>query len=216
MSTPSKVPAHEAVVKIIEEAMEKARRDATYYALEYLKRKEDMNEYNNPLGRELPKKVDDEMIKSAAEQRDGIWASRRVDGRSLDKTAMLLAFQAFDGKFRRGGITPAFIHPKRVVDRLRNEDESVRAAAWLHDVVEDTDVTMRDIKEQAFPIEVLTAVDLLTKKKGQPYEKYLSAVKAHPIARKVKIADMLDNISDDPTPEQIRKYAKGLLYLTEP
>lgn len=63
---------------------------------------------------------------------------------------------------------------------------------------------------------VVTAVEILTKRKGLPYLEYLYGVRANPIARKVKIADMLSNLADNPTPKQIRKYAEGLLFLTEP
>lgn len=59
-------------------------------------------------------------------------------------------------------------------------------------------------------------VSLLTKdQSGLSYEEYLARVRANPIACRVKVADMLHNLSDSPTQKQILKYARGLLILLE-
>jgi len=52
-------------------------------------------------------------------------------------------------------------------------------------------------------------------RKTKSYEDYLEDVKKNPLARTVKIADMLSNLADNPTKNQIIKYSKGLLYLHE-
>jgi hypothetical protein len=54
---------------------------------------------------------------------------------------------------------------------------------------------------------------MLTKTEGAKYEDYLAAIRRDPIARKVKVADMLANLGDSPTERQVLKYAKGLIIL---
>jgi len=56
-------------------------------------------------------------------------------------------------------------------------------------------------------------VELLTKNDGLEYEQYLRRIKSDPVAKRVKIADMLANLGDRPSERQIVKYAKGLLIL---
>jgi (p)ppGpp synthase/HD superfamily hydrolase len=90
------------------------------------------------------------------------------------------------------------------------------AAAWLHDVIEDTGLAAQELLEAGMPPEVVEVVTLLTHPESQEYDSYLAAIAAHPIAKRVKIADMLTNLSDQPTDKQIVKYAKGLLKLVSP
>jgi (p)ppGpp synthase/HD superfamily hydrolase len=114
------------------------------------------------------------------------------------------------GQFRRDGITPYINHPAAVADAV--ESDYAKAVAWLHDVLEDTHVTVRDL-ELIFPTQIVDAVIALTMQYGQSYEKYMEAVAKHPIARLVKIADIKHNLSDDPTEKQVRKYADALRFL---
>ena len=100
--------------------------------------------------------------------------------------------------------------------RLQGEGEEVICAGWLHDTLEDAAEKVQHLLRSGMPKPIFDAVHLLTKKAGVPYEIYLAEVKSNEIARKVKIADMLHNLSDQPTKQQIIKYAKGLLYLVEP
>lgn len=129
--------------------------------------------------------------------------------------AKLLATRWHAGQFRRDGFTPYTVHLSRVAQRVSGDVDAC-IVAWLHDIVEDTSVTLEELRcaeGGGFPDLVLEAVDLLTKKEGVTYEDYLAAIKQHPLACKVKISDMLDNLSDNPTRKQIIKYTKGLLYL---
>jgi len=131
---------------------------------------------------------------------------------SIVSLAREIATEAHEGQFRRDGVTPYIRHPEAVAARVAG-DSLAEAAAWLHDVVEDTDVTMDDLSARGIPAEVLEVVRLLTHSNGLSYERYLSAIAAHPIAKKVKMADMITNLSDRPSDRQIVKYAKGLLTL---
>jgi len=127
--------------------------------------------------------------------------------------AELLARRAHEGQFRRDGITPYIKHPEGVAERLKGESDEVVAVAWLHDVLEDTKMTEAILLQEGLSIAVVQAVSVLTKQKGQLYWAYLAELNKNPIAKKVKIADMLHNLSDSPTEKQIIKYCKGLIYL---
>lgn len=86
---------------------------------------------------------------------------------------------------------PYIDHPARVVARVQG-DELLEAIAWLHDVVEDTDVQLTDLQTQ-FPAEVVEAVDAITRRSGEPRTAYYARVASNPLARRVKIADIDDN-----------------------
>lgn len=132
---------------------------------------------------------------------------------SLAKLAMEVAMRAHAGQTRRDGVTPYITHPMAVAAALAMESGEVVAAALLHDVLEDTKETPATLHAAGIPDSVIKSVTLLTKKKGVSYAEYLGALKLDAVARKVKIADMLHNLSDTPTERQVAKYAKGLLVL---
>jgi (p)ppGpp synthase/HD superfamily hydrolase len=127
--------------------------------------------------------------------------------------ASSIARKAHEGQFRRDGITPYITHPEAVAKSLEGEHPDVIAATWLHDVLEDTEVTISELKNAGIPVRVIEAVALLTRWDGQPYEEYLQWITQDEIARKVKIADIRHNLSDAPTEKQIAKYGKALLIL---
>ncbi|MFC0674041.1 HD domain-containing protein [Brachybacterium hainanense] len=89
-------------------------------------------------------------------------------------------------------------HPQRVADRAaiiapaQLREEAV-AAAWLHDVVEDTGVTLEDLAAAGMPPLVVEAVDRVTKRPGLPQPAYFAGIRAHPLALIVKTADLIDN-----------------------
>ena len=88
-------------------------------------------------------------------------------------------------------------HLSRVAGRLSGDDQIV---AWLHDVIEDTEYEMSDIKSY-FPDNIASAVDAITKRNGETYAAYLKRVKSNDMALRVKLADIADN-SD---PERLAK-----------
>lgn len=129
-----------------------------------------------------------------------------------------LAHKIHANHFRRDNTTPYVTHLQKVVDILRQRGELnviAYAAAWLHDSVEDGLTTIEQLSCDGVEWEVLNIVELLTKKKDTDYYAYLSTIKDNEIATRVKIADMLANLSDDPTDKQIKKYAIGLQFLLE-
>ena len=107
----------------------------------------------------------------------------------LTNAAMKLAYRAHQGQTDKSGI-PYIFHPMHLAEQM--DDEFSCCVALLHDVVEDTDVTMEELKA-IFPPEVTDAVALMTHAYGVDYFDYVRAIKANPIARKVKLADLAHN-----------------------
>lgn len=101
-----------------------------------------------------------------------------------------IAREAHTGQLDKIG-HPYIEHPERVAARVAGDDVLV-AIAWLHDVVEDTSVTLTDL-EALFPREVIEGVDALTKRPGETRLEYYARVRSNPRARKVKDADIDDN-----------------------
>ena len=107
----------------------------------------------------------------------------------LTNRALRLAYNAHQGQVDKSGI-PYIFHPLHLAEQM--EDETSCCVALLHDVVEDTAVTMEDLKKQ-FPAEVTDAVMLLTHDDSVPYETYVRAIAANPVACRVKLADIAHN-----------------------
>lgn len=132
--------------------------------------------------------------------------------------AIQIARRAHEGQLDKSG-RPYIGHPLRVMGRLASEPE--RMVAVLHDVVEDTAVTIDDLAEAGCPAEVLHAVDAISKRPGEDQSTYLARVAANPIALAVKRADIADNSSpdrlsrlDEPTQRRLTtKYATALQLL---
>ena len=109
---------------------------------------------------------------------------------ALDK-AILIATQAHTGQKDRYG-KPYILHPIRLMMKVYSEQEKV--VAILHDVVEDSDLTLEDLLREGFSAEIITAVDCITKRNNEPYMDYIERVRSNRIARKVKLADLKDNM----------------------
>ena len=135
-----------------------------------------------------------------------------------------LAQKAHEGQFRRDGVTPYFNHVVDVarIAQMRGGDDLVIATALLHDYYEENpNKTTTDLLNAGILPEVVVAVVMLTHiKKGknkESYSDYVQTIKNsnNQLAIKVKIADNLSNLADDPTDKQILKYAKSLQILMQ-
>ena len=82
-------------------------------------------------------------------------------------------------------------HPEKVASFVKTDEE--KTVAYLHDVIEDTELTLEDLYECGFSKEVIEAVDIITKKRGEDYQSYLNSVKKNKLARAVKLADLRHN-----------------------
>jgi len=141
---------------------------------------------------------------------------------NLVETAKNLAHLAHKGQFRRDGVTPYIEHPTKVAEFVSHMGSSdyfskkLETVAWLHDVLEDSNFTVKDLLEQGIPDVIVNAVEVLTRTDDcQEYDNYLQKVADNDLARKVKIADMICNLMDDPTEKQKLKYFHGLRILLD-
>lgn len=110
--------------------------------------------------------------------------------------AVVISDRAHEGQVDKLG-DPYRWHVARVMHRFDDDDLEAKMAAALHDVVEDTDVTLEDLREAGCPDLVLKAVDALTKRDGEDYDSFIRRVSANPLARRVKAADLCDNSDED-------------------
>lgn len=106
--------------------------------------------------------------------------------------AILIAVQAHQGQKDRYGAN-YILHPLRVMLRFESETEMI--VAILHDVVEKTEWTLEKLHEYGFTDDVLEPINLLTRQDQQPYMEYIEKLKDNHIARKIKIADIEDNMN---------------------
>lgn len=108
--------------------------------------------------------------------------------------AIQLAAIYHAGQFDKMG-KPYILHPLRVMSNLGLDVlEADRIVAILHDALEDTELTEENLREEGYTEEVITAIKLLTKTKGYDEEEYFRNILNNPIARKVKIKDLEDNM----------------------
>ena len=112
--------------------------------------------------------------------------------------AIALAALAHRGQVDKAGL-PYVLHPIRVMLALDSETE--RIVGVLHDLIEDTDCSLEDLRHKGFPPEVIGAVDCLTRRPGEDYDAYVARVRINPVARRVKLADLEDNLDASRLPE---------------
>ena len=108
----------------------------------------------------------------------------------LTKRAILFAFDAHRGQYDKSGL-PYITHPLHVAESMETEDECV--VALLHDVLEDTDITIEDLTRIGISDRQIAALKLLCHDDSVPYLEYVQAIRVDPIARKVKLADLHHN-----------------------
>ena len=121
---------------------------------------------------------------------------------------MRICVQAHEGQVDKAGL-PYLLHPSIVADHVEGELET--CVALLHDVVEDTAVTLDDLRGD-MPAEVVDAVALLTHAPDVSYSDYIAAIKGNALARAVKLQDLAHNMDigriDSPTPADMERMAK--------
>ena len=133
--------------------------------------------------------------------------------------AMKIAYEAHLGQLDYNDV-PYIFHPYHLAEQM--DDEVSCTVALLHDVVEDTPITLSDL-EQIFPAQVVEIVRLLTHDEGVDYFDYIRKIKKNPIATKVKLEDLKHNsdesrsIGSNLSEEQLlywkAKYAKAKVIL---
>lgn len=131
--------------------------------------------------------------------------------------ALQIAQKAHAGQVDKAG-KDYILHPMTVASYMDTDIE--KAIAYLHDVLEDTDVTVDALRE-IFPNEIVDTLITLTHRKDESYFEYIQRVSKSKLAKKVKVADLLHNLDitriKEPTKqdyERLEKYKKAILYLT--
>ena len=135
----------------------------------------------------------------------------------MTKVALKLCFDAHKDQTDKSGM-PYVFHPFHLAEQMK--DEATTIVALLHDVVEDTDYTIEDLRKMGFSEEVLEAITLMTHAPEVPYMDYVARIKTNSIARAVKLADLNHN-SDSTRLEVLtefdlrreEKYKKAILLL---
>ena len=133
--------------------------------------------------------------------------------------AVQIAAEAHQGQRDKAG-APYLLHPLRMM--MRMESEAAMMAAVLHDVVEDSEWTLDQLRAEGFSAEVLQAVECLTNRLGESYDEFIARVQTNAIARQVKRADLEDNMNirrmAEITPKdlaRLEKYHRAWRTLTE-
>jgi (p)ppGpp synthase/HD superfamily hydrolase len=122
--------------------------------------------------------------------------------------AMIIAYNAHNGQEDKSGV-PYIFHPIHLAEQMETEEECL--VALLHDVIEDTWVTIEQLQAE-FSETVVEAVKLLTRDKSVDYMDYIRKIKPNPLARKVKLADLHHNSDptrmENPTEKDIKRSEK--------
>lgn len=131
------------------------------------------------------------------------------------KHASQFAWDAHRGQTRRDGVTSHYQHLVEVAKRFRYGSMTWQAA-YLHDVLEDTTKTQADLYNFGVPFNVVQIVLIVTKEKHECYEEFIDRIiqSGNANAMRVKFADIISNLSDNPTARQVEKYGKALIQLS--
>ena len=110
------------------------------------------------------------------------------------KIARDIAIEAHRGQKRKYTGEDYIEHPRRVASKFSTEDSQV--IAWLHDVLEDSDWTARDILRKGIRPHLIEIVECLTRQEGENYFHFIMRIKDIRPARIIKIADIRDNLTN--------------------
>ena len=136
------------------------------------------------------------------------------------KKALKLCFEAHKDQLDKSGL-PYVFHPFHLAEQMK--DEKTTVAALLHDVAEDTPITLEELAEMGFDPDVIDALRLLTHDDSTPYMDYVAKIKPNPIARAVKLADLAHNsdmsrldesMIDEWAQRRAQKYRDAMAFLT--
>ena len=135
------------------------------------------------------------------------------------KKALKLCFEAHKNQVDKSGM-PYVFHPFHLAEQMKTEETTI--VALLHDVVEDSDYTLKDLSEMGFDKCVMEAIALMTHNDDTPYMDYVLAIKENPIAKAVKLADLRHNsdssrldVIDEKALTRREKYLKAIALLEE-
>ena len=123
--------------------------------------------------------------------------------------AIEIAVEAHRGQLDKAGKI-YILHPMRVMLRGKNETEQI--IGILHDVVEDTPITIEMLRKEGFSEDILVALECITKQEGEEYGHFINRILKNPLATQVKLYDIEDNMNREripyPTPKDEARYEK--------
>ena len=138
----------------------------------------------------------------------------------LTKKAMRIAYDAHKEQTDKTGL-PYIFHPFHLAEQMEIEEEVI--VALLHDVVEDTDITLDELRSYGFSEQVMDALSILSHANDIPYRRYISTINysKNPLVKKIKLADLrhnndetrLDEIGEKDK-ERFKKYRKAIRVLS--
>lgn len=138
----------------------------------------------------------------------------------MTKVALKLCFEAHKDQIDKSGM-PYVFHPFHLAEQMQDEETTI--VALLHDVIEDTDYTIEDLRKMGFCERVLEAIAMMTHAPEVAYMDYVAQIKTNPIAKAVKLADLRHNSDlsrlDFVTPKdetRVEKYKKAIALLESP
>ncbi len=131
----------------------------------------------------------------------------------LINTAKQISREAHEGQKRKYNCEDYINHPRRVASKFSTEDSQV--IAWLHDVLEDSDFTVRDLLRRGINPHLIEIVECLTRQEGETYFNFIMRIKDIHQARIIKIADIQDNLTDLREGTLRDKYMLSLYILEE-
>lgn len=127
----------------------------------------------------------------------------------LTQKAMKIAYEAHSGQVDKAGL-PYIFHPVHLAEQMKTEDTCV--VALLHDVVEDTDITLEDLRKAGFTDVQLEAIAAMTHDESVEYMDYVREIKKNEVAAAVKLADLSHNSDlsriNNPTEKDIKRIEK--------
>lgn len=134
--------------------------------------------------------------------------------------AISIASKAFENKLDKGG-KPYILHCLFVMNKVQHLGEEAMITAVLHDVPEDTDITLAQLSEMGFSEKVIGDLFLLTHKKETPYDEYIKAISVSKTATEIKKADLEHNSNITRLKgvrkkdfDRLEKYSRAFLYLS--
>ena len=142
-----------------------------------------------------------------------------VDYATLLPRAIELAAKAHGTTMNKDG-TPYILHPLRLM--MAADGYPAKIVAVLHDTIEDTPLTLSELLAEGFPVNILEALEDVTKREGEEYEAFIERIARNPLAVQVKLLDLYDNIDVTRLPElgdwelkRTAKYHRAILRLKE-
>lgn len=133
---------------------------------------------------------------------------------TLYNKCYLIALKAHQGQIRKWENIPYINHPLAVANKFKF-NKTLRCAALLHDVIEDSNITANDLLLDGIPKNVVDIVIILTRSKEETYFEYIKRVSKNVDATRIKLEDLKNNLESCKSQTLIKRYKKAQAFLTK-